>query len=159
MRFFLQIGPFHEGNQKLCAILTQIYMFKAGYSYAPYVPIDALIAESAGEYYRTLKHVQKSLEHGEPDWAPWLVVFCDVVKAQADQLRFKIQHEAKDLSHLPTVSSRVMALFEEHKRLKMKDLIHLTQTPRATLKLRLGELIEAGYLKRYGGGRSTWYSL
>jgi DeoR/GlpR family transcriptional regulator of sugar metabolism len=56
-------------------------------------------------------------------------------------------------------SARILALFQQHQRLQMKEIITLTNGRRATIKLRLNELSEAGYLKRYGAGRSTWYAL
>jgi DNA-binding Lrp family transcriptional regulator len=60
---------------------------------------------------------------------------------------------------LPTLSGKIMKLFEDNQRLQMTQILKMTRAKRSTLKLRLHELVDAGYLKRYGQARSTWYSL
>ena len=65
----------------------------------------------------------------------------------------------KELSHLPTLSARILKLFEHHNRLQMKQIVKLTNGRRSTIKLRLGEMVDEGYVKRYGNARATWYSL
>jgi DNA-binding IclR family transcriptional regulator len=42
--------------------------------------------------------------------------------------------------------------------MSMKEIERLTRGKRSTLKLRLKELVEQGYLMRHGQARSTWYS-
>jgi Fic family protein len=156
---FLQIKPFETSNQKLCSIFTQIFMFKAAYAYTPYVSLDSIIFKHVNEYYEAIKAYQDSLENNNPDWQSWLEFFLPLLKEQADVLYNKLQGEGKDLSHLPQLSARIMALFEQQPRLKMKEIIQQTGGRRATLKLRLGELLDKGYIKRHGGGRSTYYAL
>ncbi len=156
---FLQIAPFEHGNQKTARFLVLLLLFKSGYSYAPYAPLDHIVSEHAGEVFRALKHNQASLEAGVPDWSVWLECFTGLLLEQKIELEERLKSKEKDLSHLPTLSANIMALFEEHKRLQMKEIIKLTYGRRSTVKLRLGELIKDGYLKRHGQARSTWYSL
>jgi predicted HTH transcriptional regulator len=40
----------------------------------------------------------------------------------------------------------------------MKQAEELTHIPRATLKLRIAQLMENGHIQRHGQGRGTWYS-
>jgi hypothetical protein len=40
----------------------------------------------------------------------------------------------------------------------MKQAEELTQTPRATLKLRITQLLEDGFIQRHGQARGTWYT-
>jgi Fic family protein len=156
---FLQICPFADHNQKLLRMLVVIYMLKAGYAYVPYVQIDALMNERAELMYGALAHNQGSLEAGAPDWSRWLHFFLSLMHGQKDVLHSRLLSKEKDLSHLPTLSAKVMALFEDHQRLQMKEIIKLTNGRRATIKVRLHELVEGAYLVRHGAGRSTWYAL
>jgi Fic family protein len=156
---FLQLSPFQEGNLKTARFLILLLMLKSGYAYAPYLPLDKIMTEEGGAIFRGLRHNQESLENGTPDWSMWLRAFFIVLRTQKEQLEKRINEKEKDLSHLPTLSGRIMKLFEEHQRLQINQIIKLTKGRRSTVKLRLGELVEAGYLKRYGQARSTWYSL
>jgi Fic family protein len=156
---FLQISPFASENLKTARFLVLLLMLKSGYSYAPYVPLDKIMADEGGAMFRALKHNQESVEQGNPDWSLWLRCFFIILRKQKDKLETRIDEKEKDLTHLPTLSGRIMKLFEDSQRLQINQIIKLTKGRRSTVKLRLGELVSAGYLKRYGQARSTWYSL
>lgn len=155
---FLQIAPFETGNFRTVRFLILLLMLKADYRYAPFVPLDRVMEEHAHEVYIALKHNQESLEDGKPDWSKWLSCFFDLLVRQKNILDERLNEKDKDLSKLPTLSARVMRLFEEHDRLQMNDIVKLTRGRRSTLKLRLAELVDQGYLRRHGRARSTWYS-
>ncbi|MCB1651155.1 MAG: Fic family protein [Alphaproteobacteria bacterium] len=156
---FLQVAPFETGNQGLARFLLLLILLKSGYTYAPYVSLEPLMEQRAEALYQALKANQESLEGARPDWGGWLEAFTDVLAAQCAVLYERLYAKEADLSNLPALSARIMALFKEHKRLQMSELVKLTRGRRATLKIRLNELIEAGYLHRHGQARSTWYSL
>lgn len=156
---FLQISPFADQNQRICNILAQILLFKAGYSYAPYVLLEDIINENSEIVFKALQQNQMSLENGRPEWSGWLNTFLILLQDQKTMLERKLNAQNKDLSHLPTLSARVMKLFDAHNRLQMNEIIKMTNGRRATIKIRLKELVDQGYLRRYGQARSTWYSL
>jgi len=156
---FLQISPFEEGNLRVARFLILLMLLKSGYMYVPYVSLSVLMKEQGTTIYQSLEHNQNSLESGKPDWTQWLSCFLKLLGTQKDTLYERLYHKEDDLKNLPALSSRIMALFKEHKRLQMKEIIKLTRGRRATIKLRLSELLEAGYLVRHGAGRGTWYSL
>ncbi len=156
---FLQLSPYQEGNLRVARFLVLLIMLKSGYAYAPYVPLDKIMNARAEEVYGALAHNQESLEAGALDWSVWLTCFFGVLQGQAETLRDRLAHKEEEISNMPTLSARILALFEEHKRLQMKQIITLTRGRRATLKLRLGELVDGGYLKRHGKARATWYAL
>jgi Fic family protein len=156
---FLQISPFATGNMKTVRFLVLLLMLKAGYSYAPYVPLDRIMDRHAQAVFTALKHTQDSLEAGKIDWAPWLECFFLLLQDQAQVLKDKLQGQDNvQPAQLPPLSARVMRLFEDHDRLQMKQIISLTGGRRSTLKLRMGELVDDGYLRRHGDRRATWYS-
>ncbi len=156
---FLQISPFKEGNHTLMRFLVTLYMMKAGYAYAPYISLDGLLEEHGETFARSLRHNQRSIARGQTDWSVWIPFFTTILSAQAQTLKARLNTNKKDLAHLPTLSRKVMSLFNKHERLQMKQIVKLSRAKRSTLKLRLGELVEGGYLRRYGQARSTWYAL
>lgn len=155
---FLQISPFEKGNQKLSRLLMTLLMFKAGYSYAPYVALEPLLNERLEEYYKTLAAVQESLQSGRADWEPWLIFTLNWLKDQKDVLARKLDAGGDAMAAMPALSTKVLKLFEDHDRLSMKEIERLTRGRRSTLKLRLGELVEHGHIVRHGQARSTWYA-
>ena len=155
---FLQLAPFESGNQKLARILIILLLFKAGYSYAPYSTLDTLLQEHASDYYKALKHTQDTLASGRVDWDVWMEFFFTLLKAQKDKLQHRIERGSAEIVNMPALSTKILKLFEKHDRLSMKEIERLTRGKRSTLKLRLAELVEGGYLIRHGQARATWYS-
>jgi Fic family protein len=156
---FLQISPFEHGNHKTALFLAVLIMLKADYAYAPFAPLDKILLERAQDYFDALSHQQQSLEQGRADWARWLGFFLSLLGTQTQILHARLEDKNKDLSHLPTLSGRILNLFEDHERLQMNDIIDLTNGRRSTIKLRIGELTKQGYLRRYGQARNTWYAV
>ncbi|MCK5284937.1 MAG: Fic family protein [Alphaproteobacteria bacterium] len=156
---FLQISPFTDGNMRIACFLSMLLLFKNGYVYAPYVPLDRIVNKHGDFVFKTLKHNQESLETGQPDWSKWLDCFLTLLQEQAGTLRTRLNTKNQEMSNLPTLSAKILTLFEQHERLQMKQIIKLTNGQRSTIKLRLQELINDEYLRRHGQARSTWYSL
>lgn len=159
MSIFLQIAPFREANVGVARFVVMLIMLKSGYTYAPYASLSPLMDDRAEEIYRALRHNQDSLEAGNPDWSLWLNCFLGLLAGQKDVLHARLYGKEAELKNLPALSARIMALFKNHQRLQMKDIELLTYGRRATIKLRLAELVKNGYLVRHGQGRSTWYAL
>ena len=156
---FLQISPFEQANMKTARFLLLLLMLRSGYSYAPYIPVDRSMEKRAKQIFEALEYTQVSLESGKPDWSVWLDCFFSVLQDQAETLKGRLEGQQQvDPAQLPPLSARVMKIFESHDRLQMKQIIAMTGGRRSTLKLRMGELVDNGYLKRHGDRRATWYS-
>ncbi len=155
---FLQFCPFDKGNQKLARLLIILLMFKAGYSYAPYSTLDSLLQEHSEEYLKALKYTQSTLAKGKIDWDIWLEFFFLLLKEQKDKLQERVENSSSEIVNMPALSTKILKLFDKHDRLSMKEIERLTRGKRSTLKLRLSELVEGGYLVRHGKARATWYS-
>ncbi|MCD8497418.1 MAG: hypothetical protein LRZ85_04650 [Alphaproteobacteria bacterium] len=82
----------------------------------------------------------------------------NVLTSRKDDLAARLEKDRSGVTSLPELSRKVLKLFDKHERLSMKDIERLTKGARATLKLRLGELVSDGYLMRHGQARSTWYA-
>lgn len=156
---FLQIMPFDMGNWRLVRFLIMLILLKAGYSYVPFVSLSKIMDEHIDEIYAALKENQASLDAGTPSWGRWIDCILDVLLSQKTVLAERIDAKEVELPDMSALSMRIMALFKEHQRLQMNEIIKLTRGRRATIKLRLTELLAAGYLRRHGQGRGTWYSL
>lgn len=159
---FLQIHPFQNGNGRLSRALTTLLLLKEGYAYVPYSSLESVIERNKGEYYRALRQTQVTLLGQRPDWTPWLDFFLSALQRQAFHLRVKAERavaEATDGSLLDPVDLLIIEHVQQNARATMANFIEVTNVPRATLKIRLGKLVESRHLARHGAGRGTWYGL
>lgn len=155
---FYQLAPFAADNQKILRQLVTLLMFRKGYTYAPYALLEAPKGEEAARLYQALYQLKAGVEDGRPDWPAWIDYFLHVLAARKADLAARLEKDRSGVTALPELSRKILKLFDRHERLGMKDIERLTKGARATLKLRLGELVEEGYLKRHGQARSTWYA-
>lgn len=154
---FLAIHPFQDGNGRLSRVLATLLLLKAGYSYVPYTSLESVIERNKDSYYLTLRRTQSTLDKEAPDWLPWLSFFLRSLKAQKDHLAAKMATN-RGWESLPEDSIQLLEYLQRNARITMKQAEELTQTPRATLKLRIAQLLEDGHILRYGKGRGTWYT-
>lgn len=159
MALFLRACPFAKGNQKLSRILVLMLMIRHGYDYAPFMPMEPIFEERAQEMFDALQPTFQSIEDVRPDFSGWLEFFLETLAMHKRQLEKRMAGKPEVLAKLPPLSSKIMKLFEKHQSLQMREIMKATRANRSTLKLRLGELVDAGYLKRHGKGAGVRYSL
>jgi Fic family protein len=152
---FLAIHPFQDGNGRLSRVLATLLLLKAGYSYVPYTSLESIIERNKDSYYLALRRTQGTLDQEAPDWLPWLSFFLRSLKAQKDHLAAKMV-DNRGWESLPADSVQILEYLKDNGRITMKQAEDLTQTPRATLKLRIAQLLEDGHILRHGQGRGTW---
>lgn len=154
----LAIHPFQDGNGRLSRVLDTLLLLRAGYSYMPFTSLESIIERNKDSYYLALRRTQGTLEQTNPDWLPWLLFFLRSLKAQKDHLAAKMA-DNRGWESLPADSVKILEYLTAQGRITMKQAEALTQTPRATLKLRMTQLLEDGFILRQGQGRGTWYTL
>jgi len=76
----------------------------------------------------------------KPDWEAWLIFFLRSVVKQKDAL-----------------AKKIAALLPDHETLTLSQSVKFTQGKLSTVKLRLKELVEKGYLVPKGQGRGAYY--
>lgn len=156
---FLAIHPFHDGNGRLSRVLTTLLLLKSGYAYVPYSSLESIVEQNKEGYYLALRQTQGTLKKKAPNWSPWLSFFLRSLQKQKSKLEAKVEREKIMRSTLPELAIDILDFAAEHGQIRIADIIRVTKAPRATVKKRVTELAQSGYLKRGGKGRSTWYSL
>ncbi|MCD8526022.1 MAG: hypothetical protein LRY62_02335 [Alphaproteobacteria bacterium] len=133
-------------------------MFRKGYTYAPYALLDTPKGEEGLRFYRELVTLKTGVENGTADWPGWISYVLEILSTRKDELEHRLKKDRSGVTDMPELSRKILKLFDKHERLAMKEIERQTKGARATLKLRLAELVEGGYLKRHGQARSTWYA-
>ena len=155
---FLEIHPFQDGNGRLSRVLTTLLLLQAGYGYAPYSSLESIIEANKEGYYLGLRRTQGTLGREEPDFEPWLRFFLRSLKSQKDQLVAKIVREP-GAEGLHPDSLKILEEARRVGRITTGGAEKLTGAPRPTVKMRLGELVKRGFLRREGQGRGAWYGV
>lgn len=108
-------------------------------------------------YYRALRRTQTTLSTAKPDWEAWLLFFLRSLVKQKDALAQKITLDDARAKDLHPLAKKIIALLPDHETLTLGQIVTLTNGKPSTVKLRLRELIEKGYLLPKGQGRGAHY--
>ncbi|MEJ2068040.1 MAG: Fic family protein [Deltaproteobacteria bacterium] len=154
--YFLAIHPFQDGNGRLSRILTTLLLLQNGYLYVPYSSLEAIVEQNKEDYYLALRKAQGILNRGDDNLGVWLLFFLNCMKKQKDNLAAKIERE-KLMAKLPVLSSQILQIVREHGQAAISDIQTITQANRNTIKVRLRELVDNGYLIMRGKGKGTLY--
>ncbi len=154
---FLAIHPFQDGNGRLSRVLTTLMLLRAGYGHVPFSSLESIIEASKEGYYRALRRTQTTLASKKPDWEAWLIFFLRSLVKQKDALAKKIALEDTQATDLHPLAKKIAALLPDHETLTLSQIVKLTKGKPSTVKLRLKELVEKGYLLPKGQGRGAHY--
>ena len=154
---FLAIHPFQDGNGRLSRVLTSLMLLRAGYAHVPYSSLERVIESTKEGYYRALRRTQTTLSTAKPDWEAWLLFFLRSLVKQKDALAQKITLDDARAEDLHPLAKKIIALLPDHETLTLGQIVTLTNGKPSTVKLRLKELIEKGYLLPKGQGRGAHY--
>jgi Fic family protein len=154
---FLAIHPFQDGNGRLSRVLTTLMLLRAGYGHVPFSSLESIIEASKEGYYRALRRTQTTLSAKRPDWEAWLIFFLRSLVKQKDALAKKIALEDTQATDLHPLAKKIVALLPDHETLTLSQIVKLTKGKPSTVKLRLKELVEKGYLVPKGQGRGAHY--
>ncbi len=154
---FLAIHPFQDGNGRLSRILTTLMLLRAGYTHVPYSSLESIIEATKEGYYRALRRTQTSLANEQPDWEAWILFFLRSLVKQKDALAAKISIGHTSTEDLHPLARKIIALLPHHEILTLRQIVELTGAKPGTVKLRIRELVDAGYLLPKGKGRGAHY--
>ena len=154
---FLAIHPFQDGNGRLSRVLTTLMLLRAGYGHVPFSSLESIIEASKEGYYRALRRTQTTLASKKPDWEAWLIFFLRSLVKQKDALAKKIALDDTQATDLHPLAKKIVALLPDHETLTLSQIVKLTKGKPSTVKLRLKELVEKGYLVPKGQGRGAHY--
>lgn len=154
---FLAIHPFQDGNGRLSRVLTTLMLLRAGYGHVPFNSLESIIEASKEGYYRAHRRTQTTLASKKPDWEAWHIFFLRSLVKQKDALAKKIALDDTQATNPHPLAKKIIALLPDHETLTLSQIVKLTQGKPSTVKLRLKELVEKGYLVPKGQGRGAHY--
>jgi len=153
---FLAIHPFQDGNGRLSRALSTLLLLRSDYVYVPYSSLERVVEDNKGEYYRTLRRAQATLEGDESRLHEWISFFIGCLVKQKNVLARKVEKEHL-MTPLAPLSQELLGIIDSHGRITVRQAVSLTGANRNTIKHHLKQLVTSGRLVHRGTGRGTWY--
>ena len=153
---FLAIHPFQDGNGRVSRALSTLLLLRSGYDYVPYSSLERIIEDSKGEYYRTLRRAQATLDGDESQLNEWISYFIGCLVKQKDVLAAKVEQE-RLMTPLAPLAEELLRIVDSHGRLTVRQAVSLTGANRNTIRHHLKQLVTTGKFAQRGRGRGTWY--
>jgi predicted HTH transcriptional regulator len=107
-------------------------------------------------YPLALRKAQGTLNQGDDNLGSWLLFFLDCMKKQKENLAVKIERE-RLMVRLSELSTKIVQVVKDHGQLGISDIQAITQANRNTIKVRLRELVDDGYLIMQSKGKGARY--
>ncbi len=79
---FLAIHPFPDGNGRCARVLSTVLLERVGYHFSRLYPLDSVILETRGAFYRALFDAQTQWYKQNEDLTPWVAYYTDAVFTQ-----------------------------------------------------------------------------
>ena len=156
--WFLAIHPFQDGNGRLSRVLTTLLLLRHGYGYVSHSSLESVIEENKEFYYKALRRTQSTLRSGFVDWESWLLFFLRCLVRQKENLTARIEVEGQRLESTSPLGAAVLRMLDDANRITLADAVKATGANRNTLKVRINELVNLGFLIRNGRGRGVFYT-
>lgn len=153
---FFCIRPFDEGNGRVIRLFAEFLMLKAGLDICRYVSLNRIFEEDGMAYYDALNACTDGWEANMGTYDSFVHYWLDVVHRAYKKL-FAILDAAP--AGIGRKTERVRMFFEQHHgAFAKRDVLDANpDISISTVENALAELVQDGYLRKIGAGRSTQY--
>jgi len=153
---FVSIHPFRDGNGRMSRLLTLLLMYRSGYIVGKYISVEMHIEKTKEAYYEALLQSSEGWHDGTNDYKPFIKYYLSVILATFKDFSERVELLVdKNLNK----TERVKRIFDTKLGKFSKSDIHTLYPDISvkTIEKALKELVDEGYIKKLGQGRSTVY--
>lgn len=153
---FVSIHPFRDGNGRMSRLLTLLLMYRSGYIVGKYISMEMHIEKTKAMYYQTLLQSSEGWHDGTNNYKPFVKYYLSVILAT-----YKDFSDRAELLVDKSISKtdRIKLVFDTKLGKFSKSDIHALYPDISvkTIEKALKTLVDQGYIKKLGQGRSTVY--
>lgn len=152
---FVCIHPFSDGNGRMSRLLTTLLLYRLGYYVGKYISIEKLIEKNKDAYYDALSKVDKGWHENDNDPTPFIKYILRILLTAYREFEDRMSlAEAKQSSYdyVKNTIDQILGKFS-----KAELLERCPSIAKSTLEAALKKLVEDGYIKKSGQGKSTFY--
>jgi Fic family protein len=153
---FTCIHPFNDGNGRMSRLLTLLLLYRSGHLVGKYISIEKGIEKSKDTYYEALQNSSAGWNTNENSYIPFVRYMLGIIIASYREFSQRVENLG---SGKRSKAERISTLLEQSigKVTKQDILAQCPDVSATTVERTLKNLLERGYIKKVGGGRSTGY--
>lgn len=163
---FVSIHPFTDGNGRVARLLTQLFLYRAGWDFRKIIVLDDYYNRDRMSYYNA-EHMEEGKEYVQGrDVTHWLEYFTTGFLVEARKALEKIQSigfgkvsKKSDQIFLDRDEIEIMDFLTTTGRITSDDISDILPIAKRTGQLKLKKLIDKGLLERHGETTGTYYTL
>lgn len=152
---FLCIHPFNDGNGRMSRLLTTLLLYRNGFYVGKYISLEAKIAKNKDLYYDALQQAQIGWHEGAEDAVPFIKYLLGTIIAAYRDFEDRFSLVEKKLPAIETVRRASMNKLGRFTKQDIRELCPSLSVSAVEGALR--KMVEAGEIKREGGGKNTRY--
>ncbi len=155
---FLCVHPFNDGNGRMSRLLTLLLLYKNGYYVGKYVSIEKAIADTKESYYDALQKADHGWHEEKNDPKPFIKYMLGIILSCYKDFESRIM--LANETGVKSTSYDIVKTYTMNKVGKFTKKEVLIACPRlgsSSVESALKKLVEEGFIRRIGQGRSTVY--
>lgn len=154
---FLCVHPFHDGNGRMSRLLTQLLLYRSGFAVGKYISLEMLIENSKSEYYEALRTSSDQWHENANDAKPFVEYMLGIVLKAYRELESRVEGL---VNARMSKAERIRAVFSTAlgKITKKDILLKCPDISVAMVELTLKAMLDDGFIRKIGNGRTTAYS-
>lgn len=152
---FICIHPFSDGNGRLSRLITSLLLYKSGFYIGKYVSIEKLIEQHKDGYYDALNKTNKGWHDNNNDPTPFIKYILRILLMAYKEFNERMSLVEANTSSYDYVKNTIDMILG--KFTKSELLEKCPNIAKSTLEAALKKLVEDGYIKKSGQGKSTFY--
>ena len=152
---FVCIHPFSDGNGRMSRLLTTLLLYRLGYYVGKYISIEKLIEKNKDAYYDALSKVDKGWHENENDPTPFIKYILRILLTAYREFEDRmslVETKQSSYDYVKNTIDQILGKFS-----KAELLERCPSIAKSTLEAALKKLVEDGYIKKSGQGKSTFY--
>lgn len=152
---FLCIHPFNDGNGRMSRLLTTLLLYRQGYLIGKYISLESKIEKNKDNYYIALEKSGIGWHENKEDPIPFIKYILRTILAAYIDFEERVDYVDEKAPTIDLVRNAVDSKLGKFTKRDMMELV--PSVGKATIENMLKQLIETGYIERYGKGRATFY--
>ncbi len=152
---FVCIHPFSDGNGRMSRLLTTLLLYRLGYYVGKYISIEKLIEQNKDAYYDALSKVDKGWHENNNDPTPFIKYILRILLTAYREFEDRMSLVEAKQSSYDYVKNTIDQILGKFSKAELVE--RCPSIAKSTLEAALKKLVEDGYIKKSGQGKSTFY--
>jgi len=152
---FLSIHPFNDGNGRMSRLLTNLLLYRLGYSIGKYISLENKINNSKELYYNALYESQKGWHEGNNNPLPFINYMLEIIESSYIELDEKVSLLNQDLSAYEMVKRSLSNKIGRITKTEVIELLPILSP--SSIEKSIHRLVKEEKLEKQGVGKATFY--